>query len=235
MRYAPYIIAAMVCILHVLGFWLEKYINGSASLPVWLFVSAVDIFFGFKCGHFIRGLSLKVYKDALTDLPNRGFFNIVASEELGKLNGSNNLSLLMIDLDDFKRINDIYGHATGDMVLRETAQIFNSVKRENDIALRWGGEEFVIILPDTNAEGASILGERVRSAVERHVYTSIPTQVTVSIGVATVNTRTDIDYFIKLADVALYQAKALKNAVICALPASIMGKPQVVFAEDNPK
>lgn len=225
----------MVCILHILGFWLEKYINGSASLPVWLLVSMVDIFFGFKCGRFITGLSSKVYMDPLTDLPNRGFFNVAAFEELGKLNGRNHLSILMIDLDDFKRVNDVYGHTIGDLVLRETAQIFTSVKRERDIALRWGGEEFVIILPDTNAEGAAIVGERVRSAVERHVYTSIPTQVTVSIGVATVNTGTDIDHFVKLADAALYRAKALKNTVICALPDNLPEETQAVAAKTKTK
>lgn len=224
LKYAHYIIAVMVFFLHLLGFWLEKYINGDASLTVWLLVGVVDVFFGFKCGYFIISLNAKVYRDELTDLPNRRFFNIAVSEEIARLNGSNFLSVLMIDLDDFKRINDAYNHTIGDLVLCETARIFNSVKRESDIALRWGGEEFVIILPNTNAEGAAVLGERVRIAVEQHKFTIISSQVTVSIGVATVNTKTDIDYFIKLADAALYQAKNQKNTVISALPDALLQK-----------
>lgn len=208
----------MVFLLHLLGFWLEKYVNGDASLTVWLLVGVVDVFFAFKCGYFITSLNAKVYRDELTDLPNRRFFNIAVSEEIARLNGSNFLSVLMIDLDDFKRINDAFNHTTGDLVLRETAKIFSRVKRESDIALRWGGEEFVIILPNTNAEGAAILGERVRNAVEQHKYAAISSQITVSIGVATVNARTDIDHFITLADAALYQAKNQKNTVISALP-----------------
>lgn len=122
----------------------------------------------------------------------------------------------MIDIDDFKLINDTHGHIAGDDILRQLAEILRDNVRNKDIVSRWGGEEFAIILPDTNSEDAVKLGERIRMVVREHnfCYEIDCIRITVSIGVATIDEAIESDSFVKLADKALYQAKENKDLVI---------------------
>ncbi len=125
-----------------------------------------------------------------------------------------NLSLLMIDLDHFKRVNDTYGHLVGDEVLREVAKTLQREARTVDVVARYGGEEFCVILPETTAEGAMAFGDRVRSRIATQPAVSDKDfrglHITVSVGVATIpNARVNTpEDFIALADEALYRAKA---------------------------
>lgn len=130
------------------------------------------------------------------------------------------LSLVFLDLDFFKRVNDTLGHQAGDRVLQEFATLVTGGARANDIAARYGGEEFAIILPHTDGEMALRVAERIRRAVEDFTFLAdtTPTRITVSIGVATYpssRAMDSVDALVRAADTALYRAKDLgRNKVI---------------------
>src|SRR5467141_2609706 len=162
--------------------------------------------------------------DGLTGLLNRRTFN---AQLLGRLREAQRynrpLSLLLLDIDHFKKVNDTYGHPAGDAVLRGIAGILQKQARETDIVARYGGEEMALILPETDAAGAHAIAERIRKAVGA---TSHPTeqgaiQVTVSIGLATSPCPGDAEAVLEAADKALYRAKqGGRNRVVAANPAS---------------
>ncbi len=116
-----------------------------------------------------------------------------------------------MDIDHFKKINDEYGHATGDIVLEEIADLIRSNLRRNDVFSRFGGEEFILLLPETRHEDAFIIAENVRNRIEEHTFTSENKKilkVTMSIGVASYPLHALIgENLISRADQALYQAK----------------------------
>ena len=118
-------------------------------------------------------------------------------------------TILMVDLDHFKSVNDAHGHETGDLVLRKTATRLTSSIRGQDIVSRWGGEEFLILLPETAAEGGSIVAEKIRQRIadEPFLWDGKTLSLTVSIGVAAFEKSTSIDECIRRADVSLYNAK----------------------------
>jgi two-component system cell cycle response regulator len=152
--------------------------------------------------------------DGLTGLYIRRYFDIRLQEEITRLRRiDSNLGLIMLDLDHFKIVNDTYGHQQGDMVLMELATILkDTVRRDLDIPCRYGGEEFVIILPGTDLEGAVVLAERIRKRCEEHPYTAIsgePLQVTISGGAVAIDSNSIIvkEEFFKKVDKALYEAK----------------------------
>lgn len=147
--------------------------------------------------------------DGLTSLYNHRHFHEQLEVEVKRAQRYDlNLSLIMIDLDRFKKFNDSYGHLQGDTLLRKIAQILKNSLRETDFVARYGGEEFVVILPETNKEGASVAAERVRKTINEQTFGEVGAKMTVSLGVASYPDdaclRTDL---IKKADEALYRAK----------------------------
>ena len=158
--------------------------------------------------------------DRLTELYNHDFFYTRLDEEFNRAARYEiPLSLIMMDLDDFKKINDTYGHRTGDRVLKEVANIIKKLVRKADIVARYGGEEFAIILPQTNLKGAEEDAERIRAAILNHTYTGlIKENTTISLGVASypsANAIINSGDLVNLADTALYEAKrAGKNRVV---------------------
>jgi diguanylate cyclase len=131
------------------------------------------------------------------------------------------LCLLLIDIDDFKLLNDRFGHAAGDRVLAVAAQLMNGQVRESDYLARYGGEEFAMLLPQTRLDGAVGLAEKIRTVLSQHAFTLPETdervRVTVSIGVAEHATTADETF--DAADRALYDAKgAGKDCVVAAQP-----------------
>ncbi len=160
--------------------------------------------------------------DETTGIYNRRFFENTIQNELKRAERySLPLSLIICDLDNFKKINDTYGHLVGDKVLRETAGIIRSNLREGiDIAARWGGEEFVILLPSTDKQSAQKIAERIRVQISSHKYSGLPENyvVTASFGVASypVDAKGKTELF-KKADEAAYKAKKSgKNRVVLA-------------------
>jgi diguanylate cyclase (GGDEF)-like protein len=161
--------------------------------------------------------------DELTGLANsRAFRNVIDKEASRADRFGHDLSLLMLDIDDFKLINDTHGHLQGDEVLRTVGRILSSESRGVDEPARYGGEEFAVALPETDAAGAFELGERIRSRLEAEPIPMLEGEgelhVTASLGVATLPTSaTDVRALVSAADEALYEAKrAGKNQVRAA-------------------
>ena len=161
--------------------------------------------------------------DALTNLNNRRQFELRLGQEIATTRRQNNpLCAMMIDIDFFKRVNDTYGHASGDAVLRGVAGIIKSALRESDIPSRYGGEEFAVLLPYTHIEEAKIVGERLRKAVE---INPIPINVeeagvssinvTISMGLAEFNNQETGEELFERADKALYDAKTSGRNRVC--------------------
>ena len=119
-------------------------------------------------------------------------------------------SCLLIDIDHFKKINDKYGHRSGDLVLKEVSRIIHQSVREIDVLARWGGEEFIVLLPETSSEDAVEIAKRILTSVSHHIFSSFSEQVTVSIGLSSIPSKSidSAEKLIHVADVALYKAKA---------------------------
>jgi diguanylate cyclase (GGDEF)-like protein len=158
---------------------------------------------------------IKAHTDSLTGLWNYGYFQYRLDEEIMKMKQKkSSLSVMMIDLDDFKKFNDTYGHLEGDKVLKNISKIFKECCRKVDIVCRYGGEEFSLILPFRDKKETYLLGERIRKIVEgRDVSFE---KFTISIGIASYpEDAQDKEELIKKADYALYQAKKKgKNQVV---------------------
>jgi diguanylate cyclase (GGDEF)-like protein len=156
--------------------------------------------------------------DGLTKLHNHRFFQDHLTREIKRVDRAGEaLSMLLIDIDDFKKLNDRFGHAAGDELLTRLAPILNTAIRETDLAARYGGEEFVILAPNTNLKGAYRLAEKVRTTIAESSFilddSLRPMRVTVSIGVA--QFAGNRKRFFQKTDEALYRAKAAgKNCVM---------------------
>ena len=169
----------------------------------------------------LRKLSIT---DGLTELYNHRHVHELLRDEFERSRRTEEpLAVTMIDLDKFKSVNDTYGHPTGDVVLYETARILGDTAREIDMVGRYGGEEFIVILPNTDEAEAAAFAERVRTAVEAHVYrdpdTSVELRMTCSSGAASFPTEgvDTPEQLLKRADAALYMAKESgRNRVIRA-------------------
>ena len=165
--------------------------------------------------------------DSLTGLANHGEMQRQLATEVGRLERyetlrgkGHELSLILLDIDNFKTFNDTYGHQAGDAVLKGVATALQNAVRTFDVVARYGGEEFAVILPETTAESAGIVGERIREAVSSYPFATRTGQksvkVTVSVGLATApGDADDPQHLIAAADRALYHAKETgKNRVV---------------------
>ena len=157
--------------------------------------------------------------DSLTQIANRRYFMDLANTEFRRIKRyGNTFSLFMLDIDYFKKINDTYGHAVGDQVLQNMAEVTTSCLRDVDIFGRLGGEEFAIVLPQTNIYKAENVAERIRASIEKMSFltNNILIKITVSIGMSIYEeTDKNIDDVLKRADKALYKAKSQgRNQVI---------------------
>jgi diguanylate cyclase (GGDEF)-like protein len=160
--------------------------------------------------------------DELTGLGNRRQGDDALGVELARAGrGGGPVGLILADLDDFKSVNDAHGHLTGDMVLRTFAETLHETVREIDVAIRWGGEEFGVILPGTDTEAAAQVAERIRSALAARQISSVDgarIHVTASFGVASSSAGMTGDELVEIADDALYRAKREgKNRVSSAV------------------
>ncbi|NTV47764.1 MAG: GGDEF domain-containing protein, partial [Chlorobiales bacterium] len=150
--------------------------------------------------------------DHLTGLFNRRYMMKALDKELQRsVRNGGNLSLIMLDIDHFKRVNDSFGHLQGDVVLQNVALLLQKELRSYDCAARYGGEEFVAILPDSSLKESVLVADRIRLAVQKTIFNGPldKLSLTVSLGVASFSLEQTptVDGFIKLADDALYRAK----------------------------
>jgi diguanylate cyclase (GGDEF)-like protein len=159
-------------------------------------------------------------RDRLTGLLNRRAYDEAIADALARRQRLNeDVAILLLDIDHFKRINDTHGHVAGDEVLRAIAATVTAQVRQIDKVCRLGGEEFVVILQDANRSAAAIMAERIRGAIEHNPVPvdATPIAVTVSIGVANVDDDGDAATLLERADAALYDAKqGGRNRVVIA-------------------
>ena len=154
-----------------------------------------------------RDLERQATIDALTGVYNRAKFNSLLLSEISRVRRySEPLSLIMFDIDNFKSVNDSFGHQEGDVVLKGVAGLVASHVREQDLFARWGGEEFMTLALESDLEGAKILAAKLRKAIEEADFGLVGT-VTCSFGVTEFKKEDSVESFIKRADDALYKAK----------------------------
>ncbi|MCP3689730.1 MAG: GGDEF domain-containing protein, partial [Gammaproteobacteria bacterium] len=167
-------------------------------------------------------LQQQAITDALTGLYNRRYFNDQCEREYSHCARSKSImSIIIIDMDFFKSINDKFGHPVGDVVLREAGKTYKSCLRKENILCRIGGEEFAILLPDSAQHEASILAERIRITQEQSTIEGewgVALKPTISLGVSTlVETDKSFNDLLSRADRALYKAKKLGRNQVCVL------------------
>jgi diguanylate cyclase (GGDEF)-like protein len=168
----------------------------------------------------LRNLALaeiRAATDALTGLPNKRALEDALKRQLAQASRAvEPLAVCMLDLDHFKKVNDVHGHERGDEVLAAVGDVLAESIRDSDIAGRFGGEEFLVLLPRTDANGARTIAEKLRRAVARTSVTGIDRAVTTSIGIAVFpNDAVDRETLLRLADRALYTAKAGGRNLVC--------------------
>lgn len=207
--------------------WHSQVIWGSAALVLITLVAAI---FSASLVHTLRQqenhrfqLTLLATTDSLTGVLNRRRFTEVGTDEFFRCRRYDKpMSLLMLDIDHFKNVNDTWGHLAGDHVLQNFAATINVAIRETDRMGRWGGEEFAVLLPETDLTDAGAVAERIRYAVQESTSMSLdgesPIRVTVSIGVASLSPNdTSFENILSRADNCLYNAKTIgRNCVSSA-------------------
>lgn len=234
-RRRSYVLAAIVLSSGApLGLLLIRSLRSGALSPSWvvgevsrdpvtyayLLISTTIAFslFGDALGRQAERLVELSSTDPLTGLKNTRFFRERLRDEVGRARRyCAPLSLLFIDLDRLKQINDRFGHQAGDAALVAVAEAIRKGARETDVSARWGGDEFALLAPNTSAEAAAALAERVRSTI---AAAARPDRLlTVSIGVASLDSsRPSIDELMKAADAALYDAKRLGRDRVAVAP-----------------
>ncbi|OWV13196.1 diguanylate cyclase [Fibrobacter sp. UWB5] len=169
-----------------------------------------------------KKLELISKTDELTGLPNRREMNETIANEMGRSARTHKpFCFIFIDIDHFKNINDTYGHACGDIILKSVAQTIRGLLRKYDVFARYGGEEFLTLLPETDLEGARVVAERFRRQIEKMTvrYADFTIKITITLGVAKFDDRLGADRSIQMADKALYQGKeGGRNRVIVWKP-----------------
>lgn len=205
----------------LLFLWYYDRIRPNGPLDVWyeqplyVFFMAHPLLFAFVFGlagsvihHYVRRLRDESIRDYLTGLYNHRFFRKELNRRIDEAERYDlGFCLILFDLDHFKRVNDQYGHQTGDQVLEKFADLLQDLSRESDAVFRYGGEEFAIILPETSIDEASNLAERIRERVSKYDF-GIDRQITISGGVAEFpSDSTDESDLIQKVDERLYRAK----------------------------
>jgi len=206
----------------------RKEMSDSFKRQVNLLTAICDYFLTIKKSfNYPKVVELKVFEeanhfskcDSLTGLYNRGYFQDTLSGEMSRSRRyDTEFSILFLDLDDFKNVNDTLGHLAGDFVLKKVANLIISEKREEDVVARYGGEELVVILPETNKVNTIIKAERIRKKIQDMplVFDGKKIDITVSGGIASFpQDALEADRLINCADQALYRAKAEGKNRIC--------------------
>ncbi|OMH40374.1 GGDEF domain-containing protein [Desulfurobacterium indicum] len=220
----PYKDAINIVVTFLLGVFILslKFHHHPAKIFLYYTVNLVAFILVISLGSFVlitkiddtfEILNESSIRDPLTRAYNRRAFIKFIKEEIDRAKRYGfPLSLIMIDIDDFKRVNDTYGHVKGDMVLKEMAELIMCNIRQCDKLVRWGGEEFIVVCPHLSKEKAYLVAEKLRNLIESHDFNGI--RITASFGVSEIDPEKPIENAIKLADHALYKVKKSgKNGV----------------------
>jgi len=229
------IIGGGVIGLYLFSWFIVPNIILDAAILHWIFAAnlvwavlslcVIGYFFEKRAGEIESSLLLANKRltslastDPVTNLANRRIMLSRIDQEKEKLDQTGEaFTLIMIDIDNFKEINDEYGHDAGDFILVNLANIINFIVRKQDQVARWGGDEFLVFLPETGTEGGRVVAEKIRARIitTPFIYHEMDIPVTVTLGVSMCNTNIGIGNCIRKADLALYTGKqAGKNRVI---------------------
>jgi diguanylate cyclase (GGDEF)-like protein len=170
--------------------------------------------------HYVDRVKQLAYIDGLTGIFNRRYFELRFGEELERTRRfGTGMAVIMVDIDQFKRLNDEFGHLLGDEVLRQVSSILHQQLRKIDVVCRYGGEEFAILLSQTNPKQALAIAEKLRRLVEAWQFPGVPRPVTISAGAAALPDHgTTRDELVKAADAGLYAAKQTGRNRVCLAP-----------------
>ncbi|MCP4120481.1 MAG: GGDEF domain-containing protein [Bacteroidetes bacterium] len=197
------------------------YLSALASPVQWFFL-AHPLMFGLVFGilgtirnektvehhEMIRKLEVLSTLDPLTGLYNRRYFAHIFHDECARnLRRVESMTILFLDLDHFKQVNDVHGHHFGDLALQAVSTCFKEKCRPYDTVVRWGGEEFVILLRATDETSALVFAERIRNAIQYELNETLPFSLTVSIGLSQYQNNDSLELLIDRADKALFYAK----------------------------
>jgi len=219
--------AAAIAFTVILGFWVTPVISlsrlhiqilNSLNLMITCLALAGILFLDFRKSTSIsaqllelnRQLSILASRDSLTNLLNRRtMVQYIEIEHARSDRSGKSFGLIMADVDDFKRVNDQFGHAAGDSILGELSYLLSTTLRKQDLISRWGGEEFLILLPETDFEGVQVAAEKIRSLISQSsiLFQGKSIRITVSIGGVVCEGREDWEECLKQADRALYFGK----------------------------
>ena len=226
----------LICLFHL---WTLK--SGGlltyrmvASVVQFLISSAVLVMTQFAVGRLRQQLDqvrAAAYLDVLTGLPNRRY----AEQELENMvRAGRGFSMVMLDIDHFKQVNDTYGHQAGDLVLRETGRVVSKHLHGQQFMARWGGEEFVLVLPGLHKQGGKALAETARQDLYQHVFDQVG-GLTASFGVAEWATGDELSAVMRRADAALYGAKRQgRNGVQVAMEDGRLTRLDLPAQVENP-
>lgn len=199
---------------YVIGYILLYFMlnNKPAPLP-YFFVVPIIISVSVSTALLTKEIERLAITDNLTSLYNQRYFKQQLAQMVNSNRKQDNFALLLVDIDNFKRFNDTFGHLEGDRILKTTANFMTKPLRKTDILARYGGEEFIAILPNTDLKGAKIVAEKIRKTVAES--TDVP-KITVSIGVSEFpkNGRSQ-EEILKSADMAMYNAKKRGKNKVC--------------------
>lgn len=212
-KQAPLALSTLGIAMGLTGYYLDIVLRVSFENLLWAGIVLFLGITGFAAGRLVQRLDLSAHTDFLTGLWNRRYFYLrLAEEEVRATRKNTQLCIAMIDIDNFKEINDRYGHATGDMLLSDLAAMFRKSVRNIDVVTRWGGDEFAIIFAGASLMEAHEIMERVRQKVEARFNSSYG--LAISAGIISLEPDRELEDLLVLADRALYKAKEQKNSVI---------------------
>lgn len=210
------LIIILLLLLYI--FIYTVFFDGQKQIPLTLYFIAMlgsicVLFFGFALSiiySLVGKLRKEIITDKLTGVKNRNYLNEVAKQLFSaSIRNKTEITLILCDIDNFKEINDTYGHIKGDKVLIEFSRLIEGSLRIEDVFIRIGGEEFIILLPEQSIEQAQVTAERLRVLINEALIDldTSNVQISASFGVTKVDPKLDIDKNIHLADIALYEAK----------------------------
>ena len=212
-NYAPLALAVLGMLVGLIGYYLDRVLQISHESLLWAGIALLLCLAGFMTGGLIRRLDLSSHTDLVTGLWNRRYFyRRLAEEKTHATRRKTPICVAMIDIDNFKMINDKYGHAAGDLVLLELSAIFKNTVRTTGIVTRWGGDEFAIIFSGASLREAYAVMEQIRYKVEAKFNSSYG--LAISAGVIPLEPDQAVQDLLLTVDQALYKAKVQKNLVI---------------------
>lgn len=213
--FAPFILALLGVLVGLTAYYFDMAYRITYEWVLWPGISMTLAIAGLIIGRLIQKLSRSTYTDFSTGLWNRRYFYLRLKEEKARADRKiAPLCVAMIDVDEFKTVNDTFGHSVGDELLSKLAVIFKEKTRATDVVTRWGGDEFAIIFSETSLEQTLCIMERVRQTVQE---TFAYYQMTISAGIILLEREQDLKELLIKADQALYKAKTQKNSIMAVV------------------